>query len=186
MSDGPRIAIVGCPGAGKSTLAARLADALSVSHIGLDDLYFGPNWQPVDRHEFETLGKTALSRSTWVIDGNYGLLRHDLLERATTVVWLDAPRRLAVSRVAQRSIHRIRTAERVSGDNTETMSRLLNPRQSAVVYAYRRYRPLHATLSRLLGTGPLAGKTLRLGASATESVESTVSQVLLHLGQQPD
>ena len=45
MKLGPRIAVVGTSGAGKTTLSARLAAQLGYPHIELDAFQHGPNWE---------------------------------------------------------------------------------------------------------------------------------------------
>jgi adenylate kinase family enzyme len=45
MKLGPRIAVVGTSGAGKTTLSARLASRLDCPHVELDAFQHGPNWQ---------------------------------------------------------------------------------------------------------------------------------------------
>jgi adenylate kinase family enzyme len=43
-----RVMVIGCGGAGKSTLARILAARLELPLIHLDFHYWGPNWKPTD------------------------------------------------------------------------------------------------------------------------------------------
>lgn len=44
--DGPRIIVIGTSGAGKTTLAGRIAARLGIEHVEIDALYHGPGWTP--------------------------------------------------------------------------------------------------------------------------------------------
>jgi adenylate kinase family enzyme len=52
--------VVGTTGSGKSTMAGRLAERLSIPHVELDAIYWGPNWQS---RPFEEL-RTAVMEAT--------------------------------------------------------------------------------------------------------------------------
>jgi hypothetical protein len=57
----------------------------------------------------------------WVVDGNYDSKLGDLvLGRADTVVWLDLPLRIALTRVTRRTVRRIRTSEELWSGNRES------------------------------------------------------------------
>jgi SpoVK/Ycf46/Vps4 family AAA+-type ATPase len=49
---GQRIAIIGLPGASKTTLARHLSQQLTLPHIAHDALYWGANWTPTPPHAF--------------------------------------------------------------------------------------------------------------------------------------
>jgi adenylate kinase family enzyme len=117
----PKIAVVGTSGSGKTTVARELARRLGVPHVELDALFHGPNWKETPADEFRRLVAAATDGSGWVVDGNYESKLGDLvLGRADTVVWLDLPLRLALSRVTRRTIRRIRTGEELWSGNRES------------------------------------------------------------------
>ena len=90
-----RIVIVGSPGAGKSTLAARLASQSGLTHIELDSLYHLPGWSHPTPTEFQenlvcVMDEAEAVTRGWVTCGNYGTYSDQVhLARAETVVWLD-------------------------------------------------------------------------------------------------
>jgi adenylate kinase family enzyme len=87
-----RILVIGSPGAGKSTLASRLAGRLNLPLIHLDREYFGPGWTTPPRAEWRERVKALAARPAWVMDGNYASTFDIRVPRATAVVWLDLPR----------------------------------------------------------------------------------------------
>jgi adenylate kinase family enzyme len=87
-----RILVIGSPGAGKSTLASRLAGRLNLPLIHLDREYFGPGWTMPPRAEWRERVKALAARPAWVMDGNYASTFDIRVPRATAVVWLDLPR----------------------------------------------------------------------------------------------
>ena len=87
-----RILVIGSPGAGKSTLARRLAGRLDLPLIHLDREYFGPGWTMPARAEWRERVRALAARPEWVMDGNYGSTFDLRVPRAHAVVWLDLPR----------------------------------------------------------------------------------------------
>ncbi|WP_210483015.1 AAA family ATPase [Microvirga antarctica] len=97
-----RILVIGSPGAGKSTLARRLAAALGLPLIHLDREYFGPGWTMPSKSEWRVRATELASRPAWVMDGNYASTFDIRVPRATAVVWLDVPRWACAARVLWR------------------------------------------------------------------------------------
>ena len=48
--------------------------------------------------------REALKGDTWVADGNYSAAREVVWPRATTMVWLDYPIHLVMSRLFRRTV----------------------------------------------------------------------------------
>lgn len=92
LRDAKRILVLGSPGAGKSTLAAKLGRILELPVVHLDRLFWTPGWVARDRPAFRALIERALDRPRWVIDGNYSATLPLRLERADAAVHLDFPR----------------------------------------------------------------------------------------------
>ena len=71
-----RISIIGSCCSGKTTLAARLAERLGVTHVELDALHHGPNWQEATADELRAkVEETLAELDGWVVDGNYMIIR---------------------------------------------------------------------------------------------------------------
>ena len=86
-----RIAVIGSPGAGKSTLATAIAQATGLPLIHLDREYWRPGWVEPEATEWATRNARLVAGERWVIDGNYGSSLPARLDRAELVVWLDLP-----------------------------------------------------------------------------------------------
>ena len=73
-----RIVVVGTSGAGKTTLAHRIAALLELPHIELNAINWQPGWRDLTRHdpeEFIRRVNEAIEAEAWVLDGNYGPVR---------------------------------------------------------------------------------------------------------------
>src|SRR5688572_30807780 len=86
-----RVAVVGTSCSGKTTFARALAPRLGAPYTELDVLYWGPDWSPRPLDEFRARVEAAVSTPSWVIDGNYSIVRDLVWGRATTLIWLDFP-----------------------------------------------------------------------------------------------
>lgn len=84
-----RVAVAGVSGAGKTTLAGRIAKVIAAPHIEIDALYHGPNWVP--RPSFLEDVRLMVDGDTWTTEWQYRAARPILLERADLIVWLDLP-----------------------------------------------------------------------------------------------
>jgi adenylate kinase family enzyme len=99
-----KIAIIGCGGAGKSTLARQLGDMLHLEVIHLDTLYWKSGWVETPRPTWLTIQENLVQRSSWIIDGNYGSTMDIRLAAADTIIFLDMPRRLCLWRALKRRV----------------------------------------------------------------------------------
>ena len=78
-----RILVIGSPGAGKSTLASRIAGRLGLPLIHLDREYFGPGWAVPSKAEWRERVRALAARRSWVMDGNYASTFDIRVPRAT-------------------------------------------------------------------------------------------------------
>jgi len=88
-----RVAVVGRAGAGKTTVARQLGDALGVPVIHLDALYGDAGWTPARPETFEERHRAAIAGDAWVLDGNYTSAAgfDERIRRADLIVIADAP-----------------------------------------------------------------------------------------------
>jgi len=99
-----RIMVIGCCGAGKSTLARRLHEITKLDLYHLDQYYWKPNWQESETEEWVEKTKELAQKEEWIIDGNYGSSMDIRLERADTVLFLTLPTYKALYRVISRTL----------------------------------------------------------------------------------
>lgn len=97
-----RIMIIGCGGAGKSTLARQLGEKTGLPVVHLDKLFWKPGWESLSQEEFDQVHQEAISRERWIIDGNFDRTIPQRLSRCDTVLYLDFSRWACVMGVAKR------------------------------------------------------------------------------------
>ena len=101
----PRIVVLGCSGAGKSTFARALSKVTGLPHISLDAMFWNPGWVESDRFEFRSRLAPILASENWILDGNYiGALDGAQMPRATHVFLFDLPRWLCLAGVVRRVV----------------------------------------------------------------------------------
>ncbi len=83
--------MVGCPGAGKSTLARRLRDLTGLPLYPLDLLWHRPDKTTVSQEVFDRALDAILSQDRWILDGNYDRTLERRLARCNEVFFLDYP-----------------------------------------------------------------------------------------------
>lgn len=128
-----RVVVVGTSCCGKTAFAGRLAQALGCPRIELDELYWGPNWDPKPEPEFRHLTEAAAAAPHWVADGNYGVVRDLLWPRATSVVWLNYGFLTVFFRALRRTILRAVSREELFSRNRESFTRSFFSRESILV-----------------------------------------------------
>jgi adenylate kinase family enzyme len=103
---GEKICIVGPSNSGKSTLAQKLADRLGIEVCHLDMLAHvpGTNWEPRPIQYWQGEHDLFITRSAWVIDGNYSFCMPQRFAKATHIIWLDFNTWGCIKRYLQRSL----------------------------------------------------------------------------------
>ena len=99
-----RVILLGCGGAGKSTMARRLGELTGLPVVHLDKLYWRENWTPLPNEEFDALQQAELRKNRWIMDGNFGRTLSWRLERCDTIIYLDYPRWQCILGVLKRII----------------------------------------------------------------------------------
>ena len=92
-----RIIVIGCGGAGKSTLARQLGEKTGLPVVHLDQIWWAPgSWQHVTREEFDIRMTEEMNRPRWILDGNFNRTLEARLQKCDTVIYLDLPRILCL------------------------------------------------------------------------------------------
>ena len=99
-----RIVIIGCGGAGKSTLARRLGEKLDIPVVHLDQLWWKPGWVESSREEFDAKLAVELAKPQWIMDGNFNRTIPERIARCDTLIYLDFNRVTCLMGVLKRVI----------------------------------------------------------------------------------
>ena len=140
-----RVVVQGTSGSGKSTLSAALADTLGVAYLELDGLYQQPNWMGLELEEFRERVSAFVAQPRWVVDGNYSQVRDILWPLATTIVFIDLPKRVVMTRVVKRTLLRIVKRERLWNDNRESWRNALSrdPMRNIILWTWNTHARYH-------------------------------------------
>lgn len=128
-----RIVVIGSSCSGKSTFSKQLASKIQVEYIELDQLHWLPNWQERSDESFRMLVKQATDPETWVVDGNYSVVRDIVWPRTTKIIWLNHSFTLVLYRALTRSIVRAATKKPLFADNIETFKQNFLSRESIIL-----------------------------------------------------
>ena len=99
-----RIIIIGCGGAGKSTLARKLGEMLDLPVVHLDKLFWKPGWVEMEREEFDALIQAELKKEKWIMDGNFNRTLPERIRYCDTIIYLDFSRIACLMGVLKRII----------------------------------------------------------------------------------
>lgn len=84
-----RIAIIGCPGGGKSTLARALHEKTGLPIYHLDNIWWKPDRTHITREAFDAALADILKKPAWIVDGNYSRTVEPRIAACDTVLFLD-------------------------------------------------------------------------------------------------
>nr|MDT0656681.1 topology modulation protein [Micromonospora sp. DSM 115978] len=97
-----RIAVIGCGGSGKSTVAGQLAQILGAPLTHLDAIFYDERWNRLPRQEFAVKQEKLVAGGRWIIEGNYADTLAIRLAAADTLIFLDLPAVTCLWGLAQR------------------------------------------------------------------------------------
>lgn len=84
-----KISVIGSPGAGKSTFAKGLSNAIGIKVYHLDRLFWKPGWVHITREELMEKVNLVFEEDEWIIDGNYQNTLESRFEESDTIFFLD-------------------------------------------------------------------------------------------------
>ena len=87
-----KIAIIGCAGSGKTTLALHLKKKFQLPIYHLDQYFWKPNWQRPNIEEFIQTHNELCEQDEWIIDGIYIRFLFPRMYHADMIIFLDLPR----------------------------------------------------------------------------------------------
>ena len=139
-----RARVVGTSGSGKTTFARRLAAILGVPHLELDAVFWDAGWTFRDLPAAHAAIDAFVAEADgWVVDGNWTTRLASRLADADTIVWLDYPRRVVMSRILRRTVGRgLRRTELWHGNREDLRNLLrLDPERNVVRWAWTSHAP---------------------------------------------
>lgn len=99
-----RIMVIGCPGAGKSTLSAQIAQIRNIPLVHLDSIQWIDDNTTAPQATFDAKLKEEIQKKEWIMDGNYARTLALRMECADMVIWLDFPRSICCYRILKRYV----------------------------------------------------------------------------------
>ncbi len=97
-----KVVIIGCPGAGKSTFARKLAAKTELPLHYLDMIWHKADRTIVGRDEFDRQLDTLVKEDEWIVDGNYARTLPVRLAHCDTVFFFDLPLEVCIEGVESR------------------------------------------------------------------------------------
>ncbi len=97
-----RVAVIGCPGSGKSTFSRSLRDKTGLPLYHLDAIYWNADRTTLPKEEFRAVQREIIGRDCWIIDGNYGSTMEWRVAACDLLVFLDYPTEVCLEGVRAR------------------------------------------------------------------------------------
>jgi adenylate kinase family enzyme len=153
-----RVCIIGASGSGKTTLGAQLAARMGAPHVELDALHHGPEWSEPGAEEFRRIVEPLLEQESWVIDGAYWHKLGEMVPAAAdTVIWIDLPLRVTISRLLVRTFDRLWNRRELWNGNRESLRGAFWGKESLFWWAVQKHREYRRTLPALFAGPQYAG-----------------------------
>ena len=103
-----RVAVIGCPGAGKSIFSRRLHEATRLPVVYLDSIYHSLDYDyKVDTTAWQRKIAHLVEQDRWITDGDFVNTFDIRFPRADTIIFLDFPTKVSLTRaVIRRATYR--------------------------------------------------------------------------------
>lgn len=88
LEDINKIAIIGGPGTGKSTLANNLGRKLNLPIYHLDSINYFENWVERDKKERDNIILEKVSEPKWIMDGTYRSTLEERVQESDLTIFL--------------------------------------------------------------------------------------------------
>jgi adenylate kinase family enzyme len=134
-----RVVVIGSSCSGKSTFSRYLSGKLQIPYIELDQLHWLPDWVEREDGDFRARVSQAVLADSWVLDGNYSVVRDLVWPRATTMIWLNHSFGLVLYRAITRSVIRTVTRQPLFSGNIETFRQTFLSRESIIWWVLKTY-----------------------------------------------
>jgi len=147
-----RINVVGASGSGKSTFCKKLSKVLSIPHIEMDAIFWGPNWHwPSDETFFANL-KNELSGDAWILDGNYTRTIPIKWKNVQMVIWLDYSFTRTFFQAIKRAFLRSLTREElwVGTGNKESLRKSFFSKDSIILWTVKTHKRVREKYEKLM------------------------------------
>jgi adenylate kinase family enzyme len=148
-----RIVVAGATGAGKTTLADRIAAAVGSPHTELDGLHWRAGWTVSP--SFVDDVRALVAQEAWVTEFQYPQTLSTLAARAELLVWIRPSRLVVLGRVVRRTVRRRLRHELLWGVNREAPLRtILTDRDHIVRWSMRTFRTAEARVREAQRANP--------------------------------
>lgn len=97
-----RIAIIGPPASGKSTVALKITKIIHLPVYHLDLYFWQPGWKEISYTEFKGIHDQLIAQPTWIIEGCSTKTIPDRILAADIIIYLQTSRIVSLWRILKR------------------------------------------------------------------------------------